>query len=38
MTQSGCEVPSWIMSMQTAKWKKHNPKRDSITAGPRDDE
>ncbi|KAJ8444683.1 hypothetical protein Cgig2_030357 [Carnegiea gigantea] len=38
MTESGCEVPSWIMSMPKAKWKKHNPKRDSITAGPRDDE
>ena len=31
MLQSGCEVPSWIMSMAKGKWKKHRPTRDSIS-------
>ncbi|KAL9264161.1 DEAD-box ATP-dependent RNA helicase 57-like protein [Drosera capensis] len=30
MVQSGCEVPSWIMSLRKIKWKKHRPKRESI--------
>ncbi|GAB2226944.1 hypothetical protein Droror1_Dr00008743 [Drosera rotundifolia] len=30
MVQSGCEVPSWIMSLGKIKWKKHRPKRESI--------
>ncbi|KAL2933789.1 DEAD-box ATP-dependent RNA helicase 57 [Bienertia sinuspersici] len=31
MSESGCEVPSWIMSMPKAKWKKYRPMRDSIS-------
>lgn len=38
MTQSGCDVPSWITSMPKAKWKKHNPNRDSISVGPTEDD
>ncbi|KAL9239285.1 hypothetical protein vseg_013623 [Gypsophila vaccaria] len=36
MMQSGCEVPSWIMSMRKTKWKRHTPQRDSITLGRND--
>lgn len=31
ITSSGGEVPSWIMSRSKLKWKKHTPKRESIT-------
>jgi len=31
MAASGCEVPSWLMELQKKKWKKHRPKRDSIS-------
>lgn len=36
MSESGCEVPSWIMSMPKAKWKKYRPMRDSISCVPND--
>ncbi|XP_057983778.1 DEAD-box ATP-dependent RNA helicase 57 [Malania oleifera] len=36
MAASGCEVPSWIMSMPKLKWKRHRPKRDSISTKPKD--
>ncbi|KAK9697759.1 hypothetical protein RND81_08G059500 [Saponaria officinalis] len=36
MMQSGCEVPSWIMSMRKTKWKRHTPHRDSISVGRND--
>ncbi|GAB4843008.1 hypothetical protein Ancab_012984 [Ancistrocladus abbreviatus] len=38
MSQSGCEVPSWIMSLPKIKWKKHRPRRDSIATIPKDQE
>jgi len=34
MAASGCEVPSWLMDLQKKKWKKHRPKRDSISTKP----
>ncbi|KAK8471922.1 hypothetical protein PHAVU_002G070000 [Phaseolus vulgaris] len=34
MAASGCEVPSWLMELQKKKWKKHRPKRDSISTKP----
>lgn len=37
MTSSGCEVPSWIMSLKKKKWRKHRPKRDSISTLPKAD-
>ncbi|XP_023005802.1 DEAD-box ATP-dependent RNA helicase 57 [Cucurbita maxima] len=37
MSASGCEVPSWITELQKKKWKKHRPKRDSISNKPKDD-
>ncbi|XP_010475991.1 PREDICTED: DEAD-box ATP-dependent RNA helicase 57 [Camelina sativa] len=37
MISSGCEVPSWIMSLKKKKWRKHRPKRDSISTRPKDD-
>lgn len=37
MMSSGCEVPSWIMSLKKKKWKKHRPRRDSISTRPKDD-
>lgn len=37
MTASGCEVPSWIMSLTKKKWKKHRPKRESISTKPKDE-
>ncbi|XP_041025820.1 DEAD-box ATP-dependent RNA helicase 57 [Juglans microcarpa x Juglans regia] len=36
MTASGCEVPSWVMSLRKMKWKKHRPQRDSISTKPKD--
>ncbi|KAL8152779.1 hypothetical protein V2J09_010539 [Rumex salicifolius] len=36
MVQSGCEVPSWILSLPKKKWKKHRPHRDRITTMPED--
>ncbi|CAN8259923.1 unnamed protein product [Cochlearia groenlandica] len=36
MKSSGCEVPSWIMSLKKKKWKKHRPRRDSISTRPKD--
>ncbi|WZY74051.1 hypothetical protein YC2023_006291 [Brassica napus] len=36
MTSSGCEVPSWILTLKKKKWKKHRPKRDSISTRPKD--
>ncbi|KNA03200.1 hypothetical protein SOVF_211460 [Spinacia oleracea] len=36
MSESGSEVPSWIMSKPKAKWKKHRPVRNSIFSGPVD--
>ncbi|XP_050910632.1 DEAD-box ATP-dependent RNA helicase 57 [Lathyrus oleraceus] len=34
MTSSGCEVPSWLTELQKKKWRKHRPKRDSISTKP----
>lgn len=36
MSASGCEVPTWITELQKKKWKKHRPKRDSISTKPKD--
>ena len=36
MKSSGCEVPSWIMALPKLKWKKHRPRRDSISTQSRD--
>ncbi|KAH9619344.1 hypothetical protein KSS87_003811 [Heliosperma pusillum] len=36
ITQSGSEVPSWIMSMRKTKWKRHTPQRDSISVSRKD--
>lgn len=36
MTSSGCEVPSWIMTLKKKKWKKHRPKRDAISTRPKE--
>ncbi|CAM8911422.1 unnamed protein product [Rhodiola kirilowii] len=33
IVSSGGEVPSWIMSRSKLKWKRHTPKRESITTG-----
>uniref|UniRef100_A0A5B7BN36 RNA helicase n=1 Tax=Davidia involucrata TaxID=16924 RepID=A0A5B7BN36_DAVIN len=38
MAASGCEVPSWIMSLPKLKRKKHRPSRDSISTIPKDQE
>ncbi|CAK9323195.1 unnamed protein product [Citrullus colocynthis] len=37
MSASGCEVPSWITELRKMKWKKHRPKRDSISSKPNDE-
>ncbi|KAI4349194.1 hypothetical protein L6164_009817 [Bauhinia variegata] len=36
MAASGCEVPSWLTELRKTKWKKHRPKRDSISSNPKD--
>ncbi|KAF7804484.1 DEAD-box ATP-dependent RNA helicase 57 [Senna tora] len=36
MAASGCEVPSWLMELPKKKWKKHRPKRDSISTKPKE--
>ncbi|KAF5737559.1 DEAD-box ATP-dependent RNA helicase 57 isoform X1 [Tripterygium wilfordii] len=38
MVASGCEVPSWILVLRKQKWKKHLPRRDSISIRPQDEE
>ncbi|GAA0157842.1 RNA helicase [Lithospermum erythrorhizon] len=38
MTASGCEVPSWIMSLPKLKWKKHRPHRHAISTKLKDEE
>ncbi|XP_022145743.1 DEAD-box ATP-dependent RNA helicase 57 [Momordica charantia] len=38
MAASGCEVPSWISRLRKKRWKKHRPKRDSISTKPKDDD
>lgn len=38
MTASGCEVPSWLTDMPKKKWKKHCPRRESISTKPKDEE
>ncbi|CAA3002996.1 DEAD-box ATP-dependent RNA helicase 57 [Olea europaea subsp. europaea] len=38
MTASGCEVPSWIMSLRKKKWRKHRPQRESIFTKLEDEE
>lgn len=37
MRASGCEVPSWILTMSKKKWKKHRPKRECISTTPKDE-
>ncbi|KAM1307119.1 hypothetical protein ACFX15_009125 [Malus domestica] len=37
MSTSGCEVPSWIMALRKQKWKKHRPRRESISTQPKDE-
>ncbi|XP_030477356.1 DEAD-box ATP-dependent RNA helicase 57 [Syzygium oleosum] len=37
MTASGCEVPSWITALPKKRWKKHRPKRESISTKPKDE-
>lgn len=36
MKSSGCEVPSWIMALPKLKWRKHRPRRDSISTQSKD--
>ncbi|KAL5701652.1 RNA helicase [Ranunculus cassubicifolius] len=36
MTASGCEVPSWILTLPKLRKKKHRPSRDSISIKPED--
>jgi ATP-dependent RNA helicase DDX52/ROK1 len=36
MQSSGCEVPSWMLELRKLKWKKHRPRRDSISTNPKD--
>ncbi|KAL5546207.1 hypothetical protein UlMin_005894 [Ulmus minor] len=36
MASSGCEVPSWALALRKKKWKKHCPRRDSISTTPKD--
>ncbi|KAM0954249.1 putative RNA helicase [Dioscorea sansibarensis] len=38
MVASGCEVPSWILSLPKLRQKKHRPQRDSISIAPDDNE
>lgn len=38
MAGSGCEVPSWIMALRKLRWKKHRPKRESISTKPNEAE
>lgn len=38
MVASGCEVPSWIMSLPKLKWKKHRPQREAISTAPIEEE
>ncbi|KAJ6762221.1 DEAD-BOX ATP-DEPENDENT RNA HELICASE 57 [Salix koriyanagi] len=38
MIASGCEVPSWLIDMPKKKWKKHYPRRESISTKPKDQE
>ncbi|KAL9429255.1 hypothetical protein AB3S75_031129 [Citrus x aurantiifolia] len=38
MKASGCEVPSWILTLPKLKGKKHRPRRESISTKPKDDE
>ena len=34
MATSGCEVPPFLLELPKKKWKKHRPKRDSISTKP----
>lgn len=36
MTASGCEVPTHIMALPKQKWKKHCPRRESISTNGKD--
>ncbi|KAH7676911.1 RNA helicase protein [Dioscorea alata] len=38
MVASGCEGPSWILSLPKLRRKKHRPQRDSISTAPDDNE
>ncbi|CAI9098066.1 OLC1v1034627C1 [Oldenlandia corymbosa var. corymbosa] len=38
MTASGCEVPSWMLSLPKKKWKKHRPQREAISTNSVDEE
>lgn len=38
MKASGCEVPSWILTLPKLKGKKHRPRRESISTKPKDAE
>ncbi|KAH7546223.1 hypothetical protein FEM48_Zijuj01G0177700 [Ziziphus jujuba var. spinosa] len=31
MAASGCEVPSWALTLPKLRWKEHRPRRDSIS-------
>ncbi|XP_028775136.1 DEAD-box ATP-dependent RNA helicase 57 [Neltuma alba] len=35
MATSGCEVPTFLLELPKKKWKKHRPKRDSISTKPK---
>ena len=37
MAASGCEVPSWIISLPKRKWQKHQPQRESISTKPKEE-
>lgn len=37
MTGSGCEVPEWIKTLSKKKWRRHRPRRDSISTKPIDE-
>ncbi|XP_071690589.1 DEAD-box ATP-dependent RNA helicase 57 [Rutidosis leptorrhynchoides] len=38
MKSSGCEVPEWILSLPKLKWRKHRPKRESLSTKPRNED
>lgn len=38
MKSSGSEFPSWALGLHKKKWKKHRPRRESISTTPKEKE
>lgn len=38
MKTSGSEFPSWALGLRKKKWKKHRPRRESISTTPKEKE